>query len=106
MNVWTDPHAWHWLGKAFTANFVREGLYYLVAALLLWLVVHHWLHKRLAHRVIEGWPTSTDVRREMAYSFSTLFIFSAQGLILTPCQPPTFSTSTAFAHPPRRPRHA
>ena len=82
MNIWTDPHAWHWLGRAFTTNFVREGLYYLFAALLLWLVVHKWLHKRLAHRVIAGWPTSADVRREMAYSFSTLLIFSAQGLVV------------------------
>jgi sterol desaturase/sphingolipid hydroxylase (fatty acid hydroxylase superfamily) len=44
--------------------------------------VHQWLHQRLAHRVIAGWPTSTDVRREMAYSFSTLLIFSAQGLVV------------------------
>ena len=33
MTIWTDPHAWQWLGKAFAANFVREGLYYLLAAL-------------------------------------------------------------------------
>ena len=82
MTIWTDPHAWQWLGKAFAANFVREGLYYLLAALLLWLVVHKWLHKRLAHRVIAGWPTSADMRREMVYSFSTLLIFSAQGLVV------------------------
>ena len=80
MNIWTDPHAWHWLGRAFAGNFVRVGVYYLMAALLLWLLVHQWLHQRLAHRVIAGWPTSADVRREMAYSFSTLLIFSAQGL--------------------------
>lgn len=81
-SIWANPHAWHWLGKAFAANFVREGLYYLLVALLLWLVVHKWLQRRLAHRVIAGWPSSADMRREMAYSFSTLLIFSAQGLVV------------------------
>ncbi|MBK6595461.1 MAG: hypothetical protein IPG23_23640 [Burkholderiales bacterium] len=34
-------------------------MYYLFAALLLWLVVQ-WLHKHfLAHRVIAGWPTES-----------------------------------------------
>lgn len=82
MDIWTDPNAWHWLGNAFTNNLVREATFYLLAALLLWLVVHKWLHKRLAHRVIAGWPTGADMRREMAYSFSTLLIFSAQGLVV------------------------
>lgn len=48
---------------------MREATFYLLAALLLWLVVHKWLHKRLAHRVIAGWPSSADVRCEMVYSF-------------------------------------
>lgn len=82
MNIWTDPRAWQWLGRAFTNNFVREGLYYLLAALLLWIVVHKWLGERLAHRLIAGWPSKADVRREMAYSFTTLLIFAAQGLVV------------------------
>ena len=82
MSIWTDAHAWQWLGRSFSQNFVREGLYYLLAALLLWLVVHKWLHKRLSHRVIAGWPTSADMRRELTYSLSTVLIFSAQGLVV------------------------
>lgn len=61
MSIWTDPNTWHWLGRAFTANFLREALYYLVAALLLWLVVHKWLHKlvRNAHKWGRSGETTT-----------------------------------------------
>ncbi len=82
MDIWTNPKAWQWLAGAFTNNFVREGSHYLLAALLLWLVLHRWLRTCLAHRLIAGWPSGGDVRREMGYSLSTLLIFSAQGLVV------------------------
>ena len=82
MNIWTNPKAWHWLVAAFANNFVREGMYYLLAAVVFWLLLHRWLRQRLAHRLIAGWPSSADVRREMVYSFSTLLIFSAQSLVV------------------------
>ncbi len=82
MDIWTDPKAWHWLTTAFVNNFLREGLYYLAAALLFWVLVHRWLRRRLAHRLIAAWPSSADMRREMGYSLSTLMVFSAQGLVV------------------------
>ena len=82
MEIWTNPKAWQWLAGAFANNFVREGMHYLLAALLLWLVLHRWLRTRLAHRLIAGWPSGADVRREIGYSLSTLLIFSAQGLVV------------------------
>ena len=35
------------------------------------------LKERLAHRVIGGWPTRADLRREMTYSVSTLCVITA-----------------------------
>jgi sterol desaturase/sphingolipid hydroxylase (fatty acid hydroxylase superfamily) len=47
--------------------------------LLLWFTVHVLLRGRLAHRVIAGWPSGRDVRRELAYSLSTVLVFAAIG---------------------------
>jgi sterol desaturase/sphingolipid hydroxylase (fatty acid hydroxylase superfamily) len=71
--------AWHLFGRSFVAQWVLEGARYLTFALLLWAVLHGLLRRRLAHRLIDGWPTARDLRREMAYSLSSLFIFAALG---------------------------
>ena len=76
---WLDPAAWAVLRGAFTGNLLMEGSRYLGGALLVWLLLHVLLRRRLAHRVIAGWPTARDVRREMAYSVSTLLVFAAMG---------------------------
>ena len=76
---WLDPAAWRALGGAWAVQLVVEGSRYLVVALLVWAVLHVALRKRLAHRLIQGWPSSKDIRREMAYSFSTLLVFAAIG---------------------------
>jgi len=70
------------LRRVYTGQFLMEGARYLVVALLLWLVLHVWLKKRLAHRLIGQWPTARDIRREMGYSLSTLLVFSALGLVV------------------------
>lgn len=76
---WLDPQAWVVLRRVLVAGFVKEGTFYLASALLLWLVLHVLLRKRLAHRVIAGWPSVHDMRREIGYSISTLVIFAALG---------------------------
>ena len=76
---WLDPAAWEALGRAGLAGFSKEALFYGLSALALWLLLHVLLRRRLAHRLIAGWPGGRDIRREMAYSLSTLLIFAALG---------------------------
>jgi Delta7-sterol 5-desaturase len=80
-----DFSTWDLLRGVFTRLLVVEGTRYLVVALLLWLTVHVLLKRRLAHRLIAPWaqppwPNRQDMRREMAYSLSTLAIFAALGV--------------------------
>ena len=71
-----DPAAWTLLRQVLMSSALKEASFYLAAALLLWLTVHVLLRRRLAHRVIAGWPSARDLRREMAYSASTVVIFA------------------------------
>jgi hypothetical protein len=80
--VWLQPEAWQWLSKVFAFHVVMEGSRYLLGALMVWGIVHGLLKRRLAHRLIDAWPTWRDIRREMAYSLSTLLIFAAIGLVI------------------------
>jgi len=77
---WSDPGAWHALRGSYLLNLANESVRYLVAALLMWLLLHVLLKRRLAHRVIEAWPSSRDVRREITYSVSSMLIFAALGM--------------------------
>jgi lathosterol oxidase len=74
-----DPAAWHMLRMAFLGNAVVEGVRYLVAALLVWSLLHVALKKRLAHRLISEWPCQRDILREATYSFGSLAVFTALG---------------------------
>jgi lathosterol oxidase len=78
--VWQQPAAWAWLGRVFAFNLMMEGLRYLVGALIVWGMLHVLLKRRLAHRLINAWPTGRDIRREMAYSGGSLLVFGAVGL--------------------------
>ena len=78
----THWSALQWLVGMFTRNLVREGLMYLLAAGFMWFLFHVFLRRRFQHRVIAQWPARTDIRREMAYSVSTLLIFSGIGLVV------------------------
>lgn len=71
-----------WLARALAHNFMREALFYGLAASSIWLFFHVFLRRRLQHRVISQWPKGSDIRREIAYSVSTLCIFSALGLLV------------------------
>nr|WP_315463543.1 sterol desaturase family protein [uncultured Rhodoferax sp.] len=79
---WSDLQAWRWLAGLFVSNFLKESVFYLVAASVMWGLLHVALRKRLAHRLIAQWPTSADVRREILYSLSTLLVFAAVGLVV------------------------
>jgi len=70
------PAAWRSFRHVFEKSLLDEGGRYAVVALAAWLLLHVLLRKRLAHRVIAGWPTAADLRRELAYSASTLVIFA------------------------------
>jgi sterol desaturase/sphingolipid hydroxylase (fatty acid hydroxylase superfamily) len=76
---WLDPAAWVALRRALVFGVVNEGLRYLFGAFVIWLLLHVLLRRRLAHRVIAGWPTGRDIRRELAYSISTIVVFAALG---------------------------
>ena len=78
----TDSASWQMLTRIGAAQLVTEGLRYGVVALLLWLLLHVLLRRRLAHRLIAGWPSARDIGRELSYSLSTLFVFSALGLVV------------------------
>jgi lathosterol oxidase len=80
--IFINPQAYQWLASVYGISLLREGLHYVLAAFVLWWVLHRWMRQRLAHRLIADWPTRADVRREMTYSLSTLLIFAAQGLVV------------------------
>ena len=79
---WFDPAAWRVLRTALLAGVVTEGLRYLVVALLLWLLLHVALKRSLSHRLIGGWPSARDLRREIAYSLSTVLVFAGVGAVV------------------------
>jgi lathosterol oxidase len=72
-----DPAAWTLLRQVWTGGLLKEAGFYLASAFLLWLTVHVLLRRRLAHRLIAGWPSARDLRREIAYSISSVLIFAA-----------------------------
>lgn len=73
---------WQGLWDVFHRSWLFEGTYYLVAALLVWGVLHGLLRRRLAHRLIGQWPTWRDLRREASYSLASLCIFAAMGVLV------------------------
>lgn len=78
----SDPAVWLALLRSFRNQLLMEGLRYAVVALLLWVLLHVALRRRLAHRVIAGWPQRADLRREVAYSVSSLLIFAGLGALI------------------------
>jgi sterol desaturase/sphingolipid hydroxylase (fatty acid hydroxylase superfamily) len=72
-----SPAAWHSFRKVFVASLLDEGWRYALFALAAWGVLHVLLRRRLAHRLIAGWPSAADLRREIAYSLGTLAVFAA-----------------------------
>ncbi|MBU6258839.1 MAG: sterol desaturase family protein [Burkholderiales bacterium] len=77
--AWSDPAAWRALRGVLGGQLLQEGLRYLVFAGLFWFALHRWLRRRLQRRVIAGWPTAADLRREIAYSLSSLCVFAGIG---------------------------
>ena len=73
----TSPGPWRSFRHVFVVSFMDDGKYYLLSALVIWGVLHVLLKRRLAHRVIGGWPTRADLRREITYSISTLCVITA-----------------------------
>ena len=75
--AWSDPEAWQAWAHSLLIALGKEGRYYAATALAFWLLLHVLLRRRLAHRLIAQWPSARDIRREMAYSISSLTIFAA-----------------------------
>ena len=73
----TSPGPWRTFRHVFVVGFLDDGKFYLVSTLILWGLLHVVLKKWFAHRVIAGWPSRADMRREIAYSISTLCILTA-----------------------------
>jgi sterol desaturase/sphingolipid hydroxylase (fatty acid hydroxylase superfamily) len=72
-----DPQAWQAFRRVFTGFAVSEGWQYAAVVLVFWGLLHGLLRKRLAHRLISEWPRRGDVRREIAYSASSLLLYAA-----------------------------
>lgn len=66
--------------QVWTGSYLMEAGRYLVVALLLWGGVHVLLRRRLAHRVISGWPRQADLRREIVYSLLSMAVFAGISL--------------------------
>ena len=81
--AWPDADTWRWLTQVYLANFTKEFARYLLGALLLWALLHGVLRQRLAHRLIAGWPSGRDIRREIIYSISSMGVFAGAGLVIT-----------------------
>lgn len=75
------PASWQWLIQIYGMHFANEAMRYLLVAGALWFALHVLLRQRLAHRLIDRWPNPSDVRREIAYSATSMLIFAAVGLI-------------------------
>jgi len=80
--VMASAGPWRSYRHVFWLNVLDDGWRYLVSALLVWGLLHVLLRKRLAHRLIAGWPSSADVRREITYSISTLAVLAAVNSVL------------------------
>ena len=72
-----DPQAWQAFRLVFTSFAVGEAWQYAAVVLVFWGVLHGLLRKRLAHRLISEWPRPGDIRREIAYSASSLLLYAA-----------------------------
>jgi Delta7-sterol 5-desaturase len=75
-----DPAPWLAIARVFRGQLLMEGLRYTVVAVLLWALLHVALRRRLAHRVIAGWPQAADLRREIGYSIASMLVFAALGV--------------------------
>ncbi len=64
------------LGKVYLFNLFHEAKFYLLAALFMWGLLHVLLKRRLAHRLIDQWPSRADIRRELSYSFLSMLVFA------------------------------
>jgi len=72
-----SPGPWRSFRHVFFKSLMEEGQWYVLSALVIWGLLHVILRRRLAHRVIGGWPTAADLRREITYSISTLCVIAA-----------------------------
>jgi len=72
-----NPEAWQALRRVLTKFIVTAGWQYALITGVVWLVLHGLLRRRLAHRLISGWPRAGDVRREILYSATTLLLYAA-----------------------------
>jgi Delta7-sterol 5-desaturase len=68
------------VGKVYLFNLFNEAKHYLLAALFMWGLLHVLLKSRLAHRLIDQWPSRTDIHRELAYSFLSMLVFAGLSL--------------------------
>ncbi len=73
---------WPLMTEVYFYNFFAEAKHYLLVALVVWLVLHRLLKSRLKHRLIAAWPTSQDIRREMAYSLLSMLVFAGLSMVL------------------------
>ena len=77
-----DPAAWRLFQRVFTRAAFEEGWHFALIALVVWTLLHVVLKRFLAHRLIAQWPSAADIRREMAYSASTVVVFAGLNAVI------------------------
>ena len=82
LDALTSPGLWRSFRHVYWANLFEDGSVYIACVLLVWGLLHVLLRKRLAHRVISGWPSRADLRREITYSLSSLLVVSAGSAVM------------------------
>jgi len=82
LDALASPALWHSFSRVFWVNLLHDGMHYLVFVLLFWGLLHGVLRKHVAHRLISGWPSRADLRREITYSVSSLLVVSAGSAVM------------------------
>jgi sterol desaturase/sphingolipid hydroxylase (fatty acid hydroxylase superfamily) len=70
------------LAQGFSGALLFEASRYLAGAVLVWLLLHVLLRRRLTPRLIGRWPSRADMRREMLYSLTSTLVFAGMGLVV------------------------
>lgn len=71
------------LGEVIVGVLIGDFLRYFLGAGLVFVVLWKWLGKRLEHRrIAPAYPPPQQLRREFAYSMSTVLIFASNGFLV------------------------
>ena len=74
-----DLTLWRFFVRILSTAVLEEAWHYAVIAMVVWATLHVVLKRRLGPRLIGQRPNAADIRREIAYSVSTVVVFACLG---------------------------